>query len=127
MKKWLYHTGTIALLFLMLMKTASMPLVLIDFAINQDFIARTFCENKAKPAMHCNGKCYMKKKLAQSSDNSEAPASHNNSRTLLLDVAEPARGLFFTLPSAVLSGGWITYLTHLPFAAAAQLLRPPIA
>jgi hypothetical protein len=33
------------------------------YEANQEYIAKEFCENKARPKMHCNGKCYLKKQL----------------------------------------------------------------
>jgi hypothetical protein len=37
----------------------------ISYAFNKTFITKEFCVNKAKPEMKCNGKCYLKKQLAQ--------------------------------------------------------------
>lgn len=34
-----------------------------EFKINQKYIAAALCENRDKPEMHCNGKCYLMKKL----------------------------------------------------------------
>jgi hypothetical protein len=31
---------------------------------NHTYIATVLCENKDKPALHCDGKCYLKKKIA---------------------------------------------------------------
>jgi hypothetical protein len=44
--------------------------ILILFKANQDFIAQNLCENRDKPQMKCCGKCLLKKKLAQSENNS---------------------------------------------------------
>lgn len=33
------------------------------FNVNQKFIASTLCENRDKPQLHCNGKCYLMKKI----------------------------------------------------------------
>ncbi|RAJ97657.1 hypothetical protein LX87_02560 [Larkinella arboricola] len=30
---------------------------------NKDYIAKVLCENRAKPQLHCDGKCYLAKKL----------------------------------------------------------------
>ena len=43
--------------------------MLMLFKTNQDFIAQNLCENRNKPAMKCCGKCLLKKKLAQTEDN----------------------------------------------------------
>jgi hypothetical protein len=33
------------------------------YQLNQQQIAKAYCENNARPAMHCNGKCYLAKQL----------------------------------------------------------------
>lgn len=45
---------------------------LVEYMVNYDFIANVLCENKAKPEMHCNGKCHLMKELAKASE-SEKP------------------------------------------------------
>ena len=35
----------------------------IYWKLNQSYISQILCENKDKPQMHCNGKCYLKKQL----------------------------------------------------------------
>ncbi|MEM6262184.1 MAG: hypothetical protein AAGI38_06740 [Bacteroidota bacterium] len=39
----------------------------IEYAVNQEYIEDVFCENKARPQLACKGKCYLMKKLADSS------------------------------------------------------------
>jgi len=40
------------------------PLVLImEYYANYDYIANVLCENKDKPYLECNGKCYLEKQL----------------------------------------------------------------
>lgn len=39
--------------------------VLANYEINKTYIAKVLCVNRDKPAMHCDGKCYLKKKLQQ--------------------------------------------------------------
>jgi len=47
----------------MLLQVMSKTIIASEFALNEKFISETFCENKAKPMMHCNGKCYLKKEM----------------------------------------------------------------
>lgn len=42
-------------------------LPLVDYVINYDYIVSKLCENKSKPEIMCNGKCYLSKELARSS------------------------------------------------------------
>lgn len=39
--------------------------ILIDFKLNQDFIARVLCINKEKPKLACHGTCHLSKKLQE--------------------------------------------------------------
>ena len=36
-----------------------------EYLVNYDYIVTRLCENKDKPEMHCNGKCYLTKQLAK--------------------------------------------------------------
>jgi len=42
-----------------------------SFIANRDYIARTSCENKTKPASGCNGACQLKKKIKQDQEQQE--------------------------------------------------------
>lgn len=50
--------------------------------INYDYIVNVLCENKDKPQMQCNGKCYLAKQLAkESKQNHENPFDEKQSKT----------------------------------------------
>jgi hypothetical protein len=59
MKKWV----SIVLIFSLLVACGSKMLVVSYYLANKEYIKTTLCENKNKPMLHCDGKCYMKKKL----------------------------------------------------------------
>ena len=40
-------------------------LPLLDYVINYDYISTQLCENRDKPELLCNGKCYVKKEFTQ--------------------------------------------------------------
>ncbi len=44
------------------LQTFSRAIIVFDYKINTETYARN-CENKARPKLHCNGKCQMMKKL----------------------------------------------------------------
>jgi hypothetical protein len=50
------------------------------FELNKNYIATKLCENRNKPWMHCNGKCYFMKKIKQAEDkqNSESRQAQKN-------------------------------------------------
>ena len=42
--------------------------VYAGFELNKDYIATKLCENRNKPQLHCNGKCYFMKKIKQAEE-----------------------------------------------------------
>ncbi len=38
-------------------------MVYAEFEVNKNYIASVLCENKARPQLHCNGRCYLMKKV----------------------------------------------------------------
>ncbi|MBT0608359.1 hypothetical protein KIV10_09210 [Aequorivita echinoideorum] len=46
-------------------------LPVLEYAVFYDYIKEVLCVNKDKVEMQCNGKCFLKKELAKSSEGSE--------------------------------------------------------
>ena len=68
------------LIFLLLTQIFSRWLVVVDFTINREFIAKVLCINKEKPKLKCAGKCQLMKKMAQEENKdskSSVPANTN--------------------------------------------------
>ncbi|RYZ19225.1 MAG: hypothetical protein EOO10_24655 [Chitinophagaceae bacterium] len=66
--------STILLLVTIFLQTFSAFVIQAEYFLNKDYIAKVLCINKAKPKMHCNGKCYLTKKLRDVEDqNQQAP------------------------------------------------------
>ncbi|MDN3596660.1 hypothetical protein [Zunongwangia endophytica] len=40
----------------------------VDYVLNYDYIAKELCENKERPELACNGKCYLMQALAEASE-----------------------------------------------------------
>jgi len=74
-----------ALILIAVFFLARPALPVLDYTINYDYIVAELCENKAKPEMHCNGKCHLKKELAKASD-SEKPLSQKKSQASETEV-----------------------------------------
>lgn len=47
------------------------------FSFNQKYIATVMCVNKSRPWMHCNGHCYLMKKLKQMADKEKSAERDN--------------------------------------------------
>lgn len=60
-------------LSLLLVQSGSRWLVVAGFTLNQGTIARTLCENRTRPQLHCNGRCVLAKRLkaAEERDNQQ--------------------------------------------------------
>jgi hypothetical protein len=53
----------ILLTLLVFIQPLSKVWIFVSFKINQDYISKNLCENRAKPILKCNGKCQLMKKL----------------------------------------------------------------
>ncbi|MCM5528089.1 hypothetical protein [Parasegetibacter sp. NRK P23] len=68
MQSSIKHIASAYLLLLLLLKLMALPVVCLEFRINQEYIAANLCENKDKPAMHCHGKCHLTKQMQKTAD-----------------------------------------------------------
>lgn len=64
----LTRATAILLMFTLLTANFTQLFVYAGFELNQKYIAATLCENKDKPQLHCEGKCYLSKKLKQAEE-----------------------------------------------------------
>lgn len=55
----------IAIILLLALVSANLSgfFIYAEFKANQKYIAAALCENRDRPQLHCNGKCYLMKKL----------------------------------------------------------------
>lgn len=67
--------ATIFLTFSIFIQTFSTFIIQADFFLNRSYIAENLCVNKDKPMMHCNGKCYLAKKLKDQEKQNQSPVS----------------------------------------------------
>lgn len=51
--------------------------VYAGFELNQRYIVTTLCVNRDKPQLHCNGKCYLMRKLKQAEQKERAHENEN--------------------------------------------------
>jgi len=61
----LKQVAAILLFIGVLSQTFSKMLIVAEYELNKDYIARNLCVNRNKPKMHCNGKCHMMRKMKQ--------------------------------------------------------------
>lgn len=58
----------------------------LEYVVNYEYISKVLCVNKAKPMMHCNGKCHLMKELAKASDSEKPISSDKKGNAPILDV-----------------------------------------
>ncbi|AMJ66245.1 hypothetical protein [Hymenobacter sp. PAMC 26628] len=75
------------LVALVLLQTFSRELLVVDFALNQATITARFCVNKARPQLHCDGKCYFAKQLKKQQERESNAPSPLKERLEMLPVA----------------------------------------
>ena len=63
MKNFIHTILAFVVVAVIMSQTIAKFVIVIDYQVNKEFITKTLCENKAKPTMHCNGKCHLKKQL----------------------------------------------------------------
>lgn len=71
----------------MLLQTFSRELLVVDYALNRATITARFCVNKARPQLHCDGKCYFAKQLKKQEERENKSASPLKERLEMLPAA----------------------------------------
>ena len=67
----------ICLLVALIGSSFSRFFVFVGFEANNKYIAENLCVNKSRPWMHCNGKCYLMKKLKQAEEKEKKQQREN--------------------------------------------------
>jgi len=71
--------------------------VYAGFELNRHYIATKLCENRNKPWLHCNGKCYLMKKIKEADDKQAANERETQKNLLQQTYFETAGQVkFFT-------------------------------
>lgn len=85
------HFLVIALFLALLAQQFSRPIVLADYLVNLDRYKKD-CVNKARPLLHCNGRCQMKKKLETQDGQQERRSS--STQLIELDYVLSSKSFF---------------------------------
>ena len=102
---------------------------IVDYMVNYDYIVNTLCENKDKPAMECNGKCYLSKELAkENGDNDTNPLNNKNSKSEIpqIIISENLSEFIFEFQTEIVAIEKIVYTPILyPSTFISKILHPP--
>ena len=97
--------------------------VFAGYQLNQQYIASTLCVNKSRPWLHCNGRCYLMKKIQQA-EQKEKSAEQQTQKHLFQEA-------FFTTTATLTFNSQLLRVIASPYKALSPqsvtitLLRPP--
>ncbi|WP_229201787.1 hypothetical protein [Arsenicibacter rosenii] len=75
------------------------------YQLNKDYIARVLCENRDKPQLHCDGKCYLAKRLKEQQDKQDKETAERVQKLPVVQLFSDALTTFvFQVP----------HLSHIP-------------
>jgi hypothetical protein len=73
------------LIFSLITVNFSRFFIFAGFELNRNYIATKLCENRNKPWLHCDGKCYFAKKVKQAEDK-QASDERQSQKSLFQEV-----------------------------------------
>jgi len=97
--------------------------VFAGFEMNEAYIAKELCVNKDKPQLHCNGKCYLMKKLKQA----EEKEQKQERQLLKIQLQAPLAHLqiVFKQYCSAVKPVRIPFTTGKPLAKVNSIFHPP--
>lgn len=109
------------LCLLVAVKTLLVPVVYMDFSLHRDEIVSRLCENRLRPALHCNGQCQLAKRLGQLAEKHARDTAGRHAdflKHLLEEVfdAAPLRFVFeppFAERPAIAAYAWLAGVSRL--------------
>jgi len=119
---------TVFLMLIWLCQLSGRYIVMLDFYVNQDYIAKNLCVNRNKPEMHCNGKCHLTKKMNEEDrKDQENPDRKMDSRNEIfyasLSYHDFLKPVFTNITNSYLH----PYSIGTPIDQPSAVFRPPIA
>lgn len=115
------------LLFATLLPTLSQWGTIAYYQVNKDYIARVLCENRDKPQLHCDGQCYLAKRLKAQQDRQDKETTQRvqNSPVLQLFCQETLAFTFDPKWMLLQSADFIDYQVSAYQSPLMSLFRPP--
>lgn len=123
------HFSAIILIIALIAQNYNRYIVVLNYELNKEYIAKNLCENRNKPKCCCAGKCFLKKQLAKTDKEQELPGSNSNkSINEIIFFAEQTAYSFNvpvqTLPQQKLSVNNTPFITQDHYGA---VFHPPQA
>lgn len=114
---------TITLLVALFSSNFSRFFIYAGFKANQKFIAATLCENKLRPWLHCDGNCYLMKKIKAAAEKEKS--DERETRKSLFQEAFFATTDSFKFHNYLLDVINTLYLQAEPIVVYTTIFHPP--
>lgn len=111
---------------LVLLQSFSREVLLVDFTLNQAVISARYCVNKARPALHCDGKCYFAKKARQQEERQNKSAGPVKERLEMLPAAFGPWSVAAARPVTLASPRYAALVPGHYAAPLGAVFRPPL-
>lgn len=100
---------------LLLLQSFGRELLVLHFAVNQAALTAKYCVNKARPRLHCDGKCYLARQLRRA-ERGPAKAPTEGLAKIKFEVVAPPFRLHLAAP---VWAGQLAALCYAPLVARA--------
>lgn len=117
------------MLTLMLVKAWVLPLLYLDFEIRRDYIVANLCENRDRPILLCNGKCYLTKRVKDAREKEEKQAENDYLSHLLYQVMDDRMLVFNAVQNSFELCSFVQYQFSPSLTArnpASDIFHPPL-
>jgi hypothetical protein len=95
-----------AFLFFLILSTLlanfSRLVISVGFDLNHKYIADHLCENRNRPWLHCDGKCYFMKKIRQAEENDRRQGTKERLDQLEIVFFQSANDFRFENPASLI-------------------------
>jgi hypothetical protein len=114
---------SILLVLSFLTQNISKLVIVINFRINQEYIAKNLCEKKDEPESCCHGKCELKKQLAEEDKKENLPATTFKDKFEKQNYYSPALNVFAA--GQFLSKPNFNYISSAGSSELNEIFHPP--
>lgn len=96
------------------------------FQINKEYITRVLCENRDRPQLHCDGHCYLAKRLKAQQQKQDQQTREQVQNLPSLHLFSSPATLFEFLPTSVFRAQRLTFPFELAtYLAPLSIVVPP--
>ena len=127
MNKAVHHCTVIYFALIILIRMMAMPISLMNYSLNKDFIARNLCENRLRLAIHCSGMCFLNKQLTRANDGQNPQDQKGTVKILIIDFFESLDQSEFSCTSLLTAHAFAVNTKHKTENYRDHFFRPPIA